>query len=370
MKKRRRMGYVAVRPSDYVVHSRRGRVIRQGMGRSFFYLPATDRFCILPCTNNSIGFCADQITRENQGVEVTGFAIWKIAHPEATWLRFDFDGERDPIEAIGQYLKDVVESAIRHQVANMSIEDVLRKRATIILELKRELAYITGQWGLEIDTIEVKGVKIMSSELFANLQARYRDAVRLESETSTISTERAIEEQRIAQQEELAARRADADAREAERRHEAELAALRLQTEREAARLAEKDRLKGKEAALALARTQKACAQRLEELAALTGTKDAEAALQAADQALELQAGEHRSAMAAMAAGDERTRLEALNTEGAVQALFRSLPSVAGVLQGAQVNLGDDALRVLVQGLRRVLGTRPVGRTRRGSEAA
>ena len=151
MKKRRRMGYVAVRPSDYVVHSRRGRVIRQGMGRSFFYLPATDRFCILPCTNNSIGFCADQITRENQGVEVTGFAIWKIAHPEATWLRFDFDGERDPIEAIGQYLKDVVEVAIRHQVANMSIEDVLRKRATIILELKRELAYITGQWGLEGD---------------------------------------------------------------------------------------------------------------------------------------------------------------------------------------------------------------------------
>ena len=82
-------------------------------------------------------------------------------------------------------------------VANMSIEEVLRKRGTIILQLKKELEYISEEWGIAIETIEIKNVRILSKTLFDNMQAKYRNALILESETSTLETQKEIEEKRI-----------------------------------------------------------------------------------------------------------------------------------------------------------------------------
>ena len=112
-------------------------------------------------------------------MEVSGFAIWKISDPAKASVNFDFVEPSNSLQTITTHLKDVVESAIRHQVANMTMEDVLRKRGTIILRLKGELAYIADQWGLTIETIEIKNVQIMSEQLFENMQAKFRDQVRL-----------------------------------------------------------------------------------------------------------------------------------------------------------------------------------------------
>ena len=113
----KKIGYVTTSPAEFVIHQRFGKVRQQGRGISVLKLPFIDRYYILPATTNSISFAADQITAENQGVEVSGFAIWKINAPEQTIMNFDFDGTNGAIEKIGANLKDVVESAIRHQVA-------------------------------------------------------------------------------------------------------------------------------------------------------------------------------------------------------------------------------------------------------------
>jgi hypothetical protein len=55
--------------------------------------------------------------------------------------------DEDALAAIGGALQDVVESAIRHQVASMTIDDTLRKRGSIIRQLKDEMAYVAGLWG-------------------------------------------------------------------------------------------------------------------------------------------------------------------------------------------------------------------------------
>src|SRR5438067_2692364 len=161
----KKFGYVIARPSEFIIHQRFGKIRRQGRGISFFCLPVVDRYYRIPSTTHALGFAADQITAENQGVEVSGFAIWKISDPAKASVNFDFVEPSNSLQTITTHLKDVVESAIRHQVANMTMEDVLRKRGTIILRLKGELAYIADQWGLTIETIEIKNVQIMSEQL-------------------------------------------------------------------------------------------------------------------------------------------------------------------------------------------------------------
>lgn len=192
----RNYGYVTVNPSDYAIVFKNGNIIKEGRGFRFYCTPRI-QYVIIPGNVKNITFVADQISKENQGVEVSGFAIWKVGDPKKIYQNFDFNVESDTMEQVSVFLKDVVESAIRHMVANMTIEEVLRKRGTIIVQLKKELEYISEQWGIVVDTIEIKNVRIQSKNLFDNMQAQFRNAIRLEAETNTIETERQIEEQRI-----------------------------------------------------------------------------------------------------------------------------------------------------------------------------
>ena len=187
---------MTVNPSDYAIVFKKGNIIKEGRGFRFFCTPRI-QYVIIPGNVKNITFAADQISRENQGVEVSGFAIWKVGEPKKIYQHFDFKQDIETMEQVSEFLKDVVESAIRHMVANMTIEEVLRKRGTIILQLKKELEYITEQWGIVVETIEIKNVRILSKTLFDNMQAKFRNAVRLEAETNSIETEKQIEEQRI-----------------------------------------------------------------------------------------------------------------------------------------------------------------------------
>ena len=58
---------------------------------------------------------------------------------------------------------------------------------------------MAGQWGLLIETIEIRNVKVLSEQLFKQMQAPFRDKMRLESETSSMETEQRLVEKRLAQ---------------------------------------------------------------------------------------------------------------------------------------------------------------------------
>ena len=124
----------------------------------------------------------------------------------------------------------------------MTIEDVVRKRGSIILQLKKELAYMAGQWGLLIETIEIRNVKVLSEQLFKQMQAPFRDKMRLESEASAMETEQRLAEKRLAHKEQIALQEQEFARRELERKSviekdkisaDAQSQATRLDTQRE-----------------------------------------------------------------------------------------------------------------------------------------
>ena len=136
----RRIGYIVAGPSEFAIHRRGGRTRRMGLGISFVCLPLIDSYFFIPSSAQNLNFAADQITSENQGVEVAGFAVWKIDDPQRVSSNFDFSDSTSALVSIGESLRNVVESAIRHQVANMTIDDVLRKRGSIIRKRRLKAA--------------------------------------------------------------------------------------------------------------------------------------------------------------------------------------------------------------------------------------
>jgi SPFH domain / Band 7 family len=324
MKTKRRFGYVMAGPAQFAIHRRRGRTIKVGQGISFLGLPYIDRYYIIPSTAQSVSFAADQITAENQGVEVAGFAVWRIAEPEKAAACFDFADSPAALATIGDNLRNVVESAIRHQVANMTIEAVLRKRGSIILQLKDELAYIAGQWGLIIETVEIRTVKVLSAQLFAQMQASFRDRMRLESESSALKTEQELAERRLAQKEELALKEQEFGRREMERRSEAEKLKIAAEAEVQGFRLNQQRELVAEELRLHEARA-----------------------------ALETARKEHGAALATIEDETRRRQIETANTEDRGLALVRQMPGALGALRVTDLHIGDDPLGALAKVLTR-----------------
>jgi len=326
VKRPKRFGYIVAGPAEFAIHRRRGRTRRIGRGISFVCLPLVDRYYLIPSTAQSLNFTADQITSENQGVEVAGFSVWKIDDPQKVSTSFDFTDSAAALTSIGENLRNVVESAIRHQVANMTIEDVLRKRGTIILQLKNELAYISGQWGLMIETVEIRNVKVLSDQLFKQMQAPFRDKMRLESETSALETERLLAEKRLAQKEQIALHEQEFELRELQRHSEAERLKIAAEAQLQATRLDHQRELVAREESLHTAQ------------AALTTERQ-----------------RHKATLALIEDETRRKQIETANTEDHTLALVKQLPAALGALKVNELNLSDDSLRLLVRGLGRAL---------------
>ncbi len=327
MKSTRRFGYVVAGPAEFAIHWRRGRSRKAGRGISVFCLPLVDRCYLIPSSAQSITFAADQITAENQGVEVAGFAVWKIGDPLKASACFDFSDNNAALAAIGESLCNVVESAIRHQVANMTIDDTLRKRGTIILQLKNELAYIAGEWGLVIETVEIRNVKVLSSQLFAQMQAPFREKMRLESETSALETEKQLAERRLARKEEMALKEQEFERRDLERKSEGERLKISAETQLQALRLDQQRELVVREESL-----------------------------HAAQAALETLRQRHKAALLEIEDVSRRRQIETSNMEDRTLALVRQMPAALGALKVHELNLSDASLRELLHSLSAALG--------------
>jgi flotillin len=324
----RRFGYVVAGPSDFAIHRRGGRTRKTGLGISLVCLPLIDSVYLIPSSAQSLNFAADQITSENQGVEVAGFAVWKIDDPQKASSNFDFSDCTSALVSIGENLRNVVESAIRHQVANMTIEDVLRKRGSIILQLKKELAYMAGQWGLLIETIEIRNVKVLSEQLFKQMQAPFRDKLRLESETSAMETEQRLVEKRLAQKEQIALQEQEFERRELERKSAAEKLKIAADAQLQATRLEHQREL--------LAREEE---------------------VHKAQATLATERHRHAAALAVIDDDTRRRQITTSNVEDRALALVRQIPAALSALKVNELNLGDAWLRSLVQDLSRALGS-------------
>ncbi|MEM7368770.1 MAG: SPFH domain-containing protein [Bacteroidota bacterium] len=343
-------GYVRVNPSDYVIRLKGGKISREGRGMNFFNWP-NQQYVVIPSIVSNIPFVADQITQENQGVEVSGFAIWKIGHPSKVYLHFDFTGKESPVEKINRFLKDVVESAIRHQVANMTIEEVLRKRGSIILQLKKELEYISDQWGIAIETIEIKNVKIMSEQLFKNMQATFRDAIRLESETSALKTEEEISQKKLAHKERMAILEQEAQQKEAVRKAELEQQALRHQSELTRQSLQETKSQKILESNSKVEVAEQEDLNKRKLLALQLETLAEERKLEQAVMSLDIERKQNDNKLRELELIIDQKRLDLSNQENPQHLMFKMLPEILGSLKISELNIGQEELAGLLQRL-------------------
>lgn len=231
--KTKRWGWISAKPSEFLIRMRGGHVVSAGQGATVFKWP-WDSIAIVPTTVQRLHFVADQITQEKVGVKVTGIAVYRIAEPLLASRMLNFSFPERAQEKLAEMMEEMCVGASRRLIANLTVEQCLtRRKDALATELVREIApVVSGQgrvedgtdrgWGLVVDTIEIQDVRVLSGQVFSNMQARFRlsqEQVAREAElakeravrTDETATERQVELTKVAAATEIRRQRQTAD---------------------------------------------------------------------------------------------------------------------------------------------------------------
>jgi regulator of protease activity HflC (stomatin/prohibitin superfamily) len=125
---------------------------------------------IFPSILRTVDFSANQVTNEMQGVEVSGVLVWTIYKekdgPLTAFKSFGEDIKKMKSVDATSKIQSMAISVLRNQIANMTIDEILRNRAKLTLAIKQECQELLSGWGVWMETCEILDVRIVSTSLF------------------------------------------------------------------------------------------------------------------------------------------------------------------------------------------------------------
>lgn len=212
--KTKKWGWISAKPSEFLIRMRGGNVVSAGQGATVFKWP-WDSMAIVPTTVQRLHFVADQITKEKVGVKVTGIAVYRIAEPLIASRMLNFSFPERAQEKLAEMMEEMCVGASRRLIANLTVEQCLTQRKEALsVELVREIApVVSGEgrpqdvtdrgWGVVVDTIEIQDVRVLSGQVFSNMQARFRLSQEQVAREAELAKERAVRTDETATEREV-----------------------------------------------------------------------------------------------------------------------------------------------------------------------
>ena len=77
-------------------------------------------------------------------------------------------------------------SIVRNAIANSTIEEMLRDRESLRKKIRKEMFEVVKGWGVWLETVEITDVTISSPSLFKDLQAKFRENMKMTASVYTM----------------------------------------------------------------------------------------------------------------------------------------------------------------------------------------
>ncbi len=163
--------YRKYKTNEFVIHFRRGKIKRAGTGGTVVLWPIFDEVVVIPTTVQQTLLEAQEkvVSYEYQDVALTAFVYWRVSNPEVSYSSVSWNPARS--DYVEKAIKNATEAIIRTTCANMPIEQIIRNRAEIIKNVTTELHHLAGDWGITIESIEIRDVEVLDERLKDNLEA-------------------------------------------------------------------------------------------------------------------------------------------------------------------------------------------------------
>lgn len=203
--------YVKTNPSTYLIHYRNDKVVREGVGLSFFCYTATASLVTVPLESVDVPFAFAEVTRDFQAVTVQGQVTYRVSEPKtlATLMNFTLkpDGKyvSDDPTKLPQRVINAVQVQLRSLLQRQTLQELLQGSdgmvQTVVAGLRKPDSL--PSLGLSLVNLSILAVK-PNPETARALEAEVREQILKRADDAVyVRRNAAIEQERSVKENEL-----------------------------------------------------------------------------------------------------------------------------------------------------------------------
>jgi regulator of protease activity HflC (stomatin/prohibitin superfamily) len=208
--------HVHANQSSFVLHYRRGKLVRSGAGIAFWVWPLSDSVVELPTDDRDVTLVVHGRSSDYQDVTVQGTMTYRTADPARLAARVDFSLDllngsyvSEPISRVESLLSQLVQEDILRYLARTTIQEILNDGIARLREAVDGALAITPQlpeFGITVSSVRITGVR-PNPDLEKAIEAPERERVKQLSDEATFSRRAlAVEKERAIAQNEMQSR--------------------------------------------------------------------------------------------------------------------------------------------------------------------
>lgn len=204
--------FIKVQPTTYLLEYRRGTIVREGLGLSFFYYAPTTSLVTVPVASADVPFIFQETTGDFQAVTVQGQVTYRVAEPKKLAALLNYvlarDGEsyesEDP-DKLPERVIHVINVLARAELQKLPLREALRASDELVKAVRAGLAASPEMTllGLEVLGLSILAIK-PTPETARALEAEMREQLFREADeaiyarrNSAVEQERGIKENEL-----------------------------------------------------------------------------------------------------------------------------------------------------------------------------
>ena len=203
--------YIKAKPSDYVLLFRRGRIVRQGAGLSFFYYAPSASLVIVPAESRDSPFIFKETTNDFQTIDIQGQITFRVTDAPRLARMLDFTVDihgryqGDGLETLPMRLTNQVQVILREKLQSMDLRMALTSARDLVAFVRERVvdATIINELGLEILDFSILSIS-PTQEIARALEAAARENLLKEADDAIYKRRNfAVEQERVIKENEL-----------------------------------------------------------------------------------------------------------------------------------------------------------------------
>ncbi|GGD84854.1 SPFH domain-containing protein [Paenibacillus nasutitermitis] len=204
--------FVKFQPSEYVMKIRDGKVVREGIGLSFYYYAPTTSVVVLPVSSIDVPFMFEEMTSDYQTVTVQGQLTYRIAdyHQTMGILNYTYNLRKrsyisdDPAK-LAQRVINIAKVLTKKHLERMQLREAIQSSERLAQSITGEIdgnAEI-GKLGIELMGLSVLAI-LPNKETMRALEAQAREDILRNADDALYERRNAsIEQERRVKENEL-----------------------------------------------------------------------------------------------------------------------------------------------------------------------
>jgi regulator of protease activity HflC (stomatin/prohibitin superfamily) len=204
--------FIKVEPTDFILQFKRGKVVREGAGLSFFYFGPLTSLVLIPIGSVDVPFIFQEVTADFQGVTVQGQLTYRVVEAKKLAQLMNFtlapNGKRylsDDPEKLPQRLINHAQVLTRASLKSLPLREALGQSDSLVSSLRKGLqsAEVIASLGIEILGLSILAIK-PTPETSRALEAEAREQILREADEAVYARRNAaVEQERSIKENEL-----------------------------------------------------------------------------------------------------------------------------------------------------------------------